>query len=69
LPLQPRNFKSKKKQKKRSFLRFNTNYNLKFGNAALLITRPVIFTASHLSKLKFFLKKATKKGDKTKRKI
>jgi large subunit ribosomal protein L16 len=29
----------------------------------------VIFTASHLSKLKFFLKKATKKGDKTKRKI
>lgn len=69
MPLQPKHFKSKKKQKKRSFLNFKRHYGLNFGAMGLMILSPLIFTASHLSKLKFFLKRASKKGDKTKRKI
>lgn len=67
--LQPKNFKSKKRQKKRSLLNFNYNYKLKFGNVGLLLTRPVSLTSTHLSKLKLFLKRATRRGDKTKRKL
>lgn len=69
MPLQPKNFKSKKKQKSRSFLNFNNNYFLKFGSMGLIILQPLIFTATHLSRFKLFLKRASRKGDKTKRKM
>lgn len=69
MALQPKSFKSKKRQKKRTFLSFSRKYQLKFGNAGLLLTRPMVLTSTHLSKLKLFLKKATRRGDKTKRKL
>jgi large subunit ribosomal protein L16 len=69
LQLQPKNFKSKKKQKTRKFLQFSNNYFLKFGHMGLLLLQSIILTATHLSKFKFFLKKASKKNDKTKRKL
>ena len=69
LQLQPRNFKNKKKQKKRILIKFNKNYSLKFGDAGLLITRPFILTGPQLIKLKLFLKRATRKSDKTRRRF
>lgn len=69
MPLQPKNFKSKRRQKGRKLIQFNNGYRLKFGDCGLLIPRPLIFTAIQLSKIKIFLKKATRRGDKTRRKI
>lgn len=69
LQLQPKNFKYKKKQKKRSFRQFNNNYGLKFGDAGLITTRPIILTGPQLAKLKLFLRRGARKSDKTKRRI
>jgi len=69
MPLQPKNFKSKKRQKGRKLIHFNNKFELKFGNCGLMILRPIIFTSLHLSRFKFFLKKANKRGDKTRRKL
>jgi large subunit ribosomal protein L16 len=69
LPLQPKSFKSKRRQKIRKLFKFNNNSLLKFGDSGLLVLRPLIFTSIQLSRLKLFLKRASKKGDKTHRKM
>lgn len=66
--LQPRNFIFKKKQKKRSFLSFNSRFEiLNFGGAGLLLLKPAQLTSNQLFRFKLFLKRAMKKSDKTKR--
>jgi large subunit ribosomal protein L16 len=65
--LQPRNFVSKKKQKSRKLRQFKTNWTLKYGSSGLLILRPIQLTGQQIFRLKLFLKKSVKKGDKTRR--
>jgi len=69
LPLQPKHIRSKRRQKGRKLVQFNVRYSLNFGDCGLLIPRPLIFTALTLSRTKLFLKKASKRGDKTRRKM
>lgn len=69
LSLQPKNFKSKKRQKGRKLIHFNSNYKLRYGDAGLITLRPLIFTTIHLFRLKLLLKRASRKGDKTRRKL
>jgi large subunit ribosomal protein L16 len=69
LPLQPKTFKSKKRQKNRKLLQFHYKKFLRFGDSGLLILRPILFTSIQLSRLKIFLKRASRRGDKTRRKI
>jgi hypothetical protein len=69
LPLQPKHFKSKRRQKGRKLVQFNYKNTLRFGDCGLMLPRPLLFTASTLLKTKAFLKKASKKGDKTHRKM
>jgi ribosomal protein L16/L10AE len=69
LKLQPKNFKSKKRQKRRSPTFFNKFKSLNFGEAGLVLLGSLIFTSSHLEKMKLYLKKARRKSDKTHRKI
>lgn len=65
--MQPRTFPYKKIQKNRTLV-FNKNFiNLSFGSSGLLLLKSILLTSKHLSKFKLFLKKATKKVDKTKR--
>lgn len=65
--LQPRKFTFKLRQKNRRFTQCNTNNSLTFGDAGLLLLRPILLTAHHLSRLKLFLKKTVRKVDKTRR--
>lgn len=65
--LQPRHFKYKKRQKKRSLLHFNNNPILTFGECGLLLLRPIHLTAHHMFRYKLFLKRATRRSDKTRR--
>ena len=68
--LQPRNFIFKRKQKNRSLLTFNTSYlkqTLSYGNAGLMILKPLHLTSNQLFRLKLFLKKANKKSEQTRR--
>jgi len=67
LLLQPRRFKYKVKQKNRIFRHFNKNNNLHYGDAGLMLLRPIQLTANHLFRLKLFLKKAVRKVDRTRR--
>ena len=67
LLLQPRRFKYKIKQKNRSFRSFNYNNALTFGDAGLMLLRPISLTAHHMFRLKLFLKRAARKVDKTRR--
>jgi ribosomal protein L16/L10AE len=69
LPLQPKNFRSKKIQKSRKLRYFKLNYSLNYGTIGLMLTRPLQFTANTLSKLKIFLKRSMKKSDKTRRQM
>lgn len=69
MSLQPKTFKSKRRQKLRTLIQFNNLTKLKFGDSGIFVLRPIIFTAMQLSKLKLFLKKASRKGDKTHRKL
>ena len=65
--LQPRIFKYKKIQKRRSIIFFKSNNKLKFGDNGLLLLKTIQLSSNHLLKFKLFLKKAIKKRDKTKR--
>lgn len=66
--LQPRNFYFKRKQKARSMLSFNnTNRGLSFGGAGLLLLKPVQLTANQIFRFKLFLKRSSKKSEKTRR--
>lgn len=65
--LQPRNFKYKTRQKKRTSLNFKKNQNLKYGDAGLLLLKPIQLTAKHMFRFKLFLKKAMRKSDRTRR--
>jgi hypothetical protein len=68
--LQPRNFFYKRKQKSRSLISFNNSYlkrKLNFGGAGLMLLKPVHLSASQIFRFKLFLKRAVKKGDKTRR--
>jgi ribosomal protein L16/L10AE len=65
--LQPRSFQSKKKQKDRRFRHFNINFKLVYGSYGLLLLRPIQLTAHQINRLKLFLKRSVKKGDKTRR--
>ena len=70
LLLQPRTFNYKRKQKNRSLLEFNNLYfkkNLNFGSAGLMLLKPVHLTANQLFRFKLFLKRASKKSDRTRR--
>ena len=68
--LQPRNFNFKKKQKNRSLLSFNNSSlsnPLNFGGSGLMLLKPIHLTSNQLFKFKLFLKKSSKKSDKTRR--
>lgn len=68
--LQPRNFFFKRKQKKRSLFSFNNSQNnLNFGGAGLKILKPVQLTSEQLFRFRLFLKRASKKSDKTRRAV
>lgn len=70
LLLQPRNFFFKRKQKKRSLFSFNNSQNnLNFGGAGLKILKPVQLTSEQLFRFRLFLKRASKKSDKTRRAV
>ena len=56
-------------QKNRTICFFNITYKLKFGIIGLFLTQPLFLTGKHIHKFKLFLKKATKKHDKTYRKF
>lgn len=70
LVLQPRKFKYKLRQKKR---RLNVNYRLKtllaFGHIGLVLTQPLLINSKKMFRLKIFLKRAARRGDKTLRKV
>lgn len=70
--LQPRTFIYKRKQKARKFLSFKeeavkSEFLLQFGNAGLLLLRPVQLTSKQIFRFKLFLKKASRKSDRTHR--
>ena len=68
--LQPRHFVYKRKQKNRSVLSFNSNYNqkyLRFGSSGLFLLRPAQLTSEQIFRFKLFLKKASKRSDYTRR--
>ena len=68
--LQPRKFKYKSRQKLRRVDRtFRLKRELKFGQACLLLTRPLLINSKKMFRLKLFLKKAARKTDKTQRKV
>jgi large subunit ribosomal protein L16 len=70
LILQPRYFVYKRKQKNRKFLYFRKN-NLnaktffKFGGAGLLLLQPAQLTSMQIFRFKLFLKRASRKSDRT----
>jgi hypothetical protein len=67
--LQPRHFKYKARQKSRRFLIARQNKFLTFGNSGLLILSPIFITGPQIFRLKLFLKRATKRSEKTYRSI
>jgi large subunit ribosomal protein L16 len=72
LLLQPRHFFFKRKQKMRSVLFFRSSAIkqaslLQFGGAGLLLLRPVQLTSIQVSRFKLFLKRASRKSDRTRR--
>ena len=72
LLLQPRSFTFKKKQKNRSTLFFKkknilSNSILQFGGAGLYLLQPAQLTANQIYRFRLFLKRASRKSDKTRR--
>lgn len=67
--LQPRHFKYKTRQKSRRFLIARQHKSLTFGNSGLLILSPIFITGPQIFRLKLFLKRATKRSEKTYRSI
>lgn len=70
LVLQPRKFKFKLKHKRRR-LNYNVRLTRKliFGDAGLVLTKPLIINSKKMFRLKLFLKKAARRSDKTGRKV
>ena len=68
--LQPRKFKFKLKHKRRR-LNYNVRLTRKliFGDAGLVLTKPLIINSKKMFRLKLFLKKAARRSDKTGRKV
>lgn len=64
--LQPRKFKYKTLQKRRSFTKPNLS-SMKYGSVALTILRPFRVSAKRIFRLKLFLKRSARKSDITKR--
>lgn len=68
--LQPRKFKYKLRHKKR---RLNVNARLTtpltFGHVGLFLTQPLLINSKKMFRIKIFLKRAARRGDKTLRKI
>lgn len=67
--LQPRNFYWKKKQKLRKIIYSKKKTNTRYGDSAVTILKPLKLTGLKIFRLKLFLKRATKKPDKTHRKV
>lgn len=68
LLLQPRRFSFKRKQKHRGMLSFNSaNQFLTFGGSGLMILKPVHLTGQQIFRFKLFLKRASRKSDRTRR--
>ena len=65
--LQPKIFKYKKLQKKRSVILSSIKIKLSCGDSGLLILQPLYLTSNHLTRFKLFLKRSIKKSEKTKR--
>lgn len=66
--LQPRKFKYKTRQKRRSSL-FPSRTHLSYGNLALVILKPFRISAKRIFRLKLFLKRSSRKSDLTKRSV
>lgn len=64
--LQPRKFKFKTRQKRRS-ASTPTEPKIKYGSAALVLLRPFRVSAKKIFRLKLFLKRSARKSDLTKR--
>ena len=62
--LRPRKFFYKNFQKKRSFTFFK-RLKLSYGIAGLYLLQPLKLTSKQIFKYKLFLKKSTRKSDKT----
>jgi large subunit ribosomal protein L16 len=67
LLLHPRSFKSKVRQKNRSFLTFKNNRKLTFGTAGLMLLKPIYITSKVIGRFRIFLKKSARKLDRTHR--
>jgi len=64
--LQPRKFKFKTRQKRRSAV-ISSKPKLSYGNIALVITRPMRISAKRIYRLKLFLKRSARRSDVTRR--
>lgn len=64
--LQPRKFKYKTRQKKRS-IKFPTSPSLRYGRCGVILQSPLRITAKRVFRLKLFLKRSSRKADITKR--
>jgi len=70
LVLQPRRFKYKLRQKKRSLpTKQSFKKNLNFGQVGLILLQPIRLNSKRLFRIKLFLKKAAKRSEATRRKV
>lgn len=67
MALQPRKFKFKSRQKGRITKKPKTPFKLYYGHAGLVLLRSICLKSKQMSKFKMFLKRATRKVDKTQR--
>ena len=67
--LQPRKFKYKSRQKKRNLRLNQLKKTLNFGQVGLVLLRPLRLNSRKIFRIKLFLKKASKRSDKTRRKV
>ena len=65
--LQPRKFRYKNRFKLRSFTYYSQKSTLRYGHAGLIILKSLRLKAKQITKFKIFLKRATKRSDKTQR--
>ncbi len=65
--LRPRKFLHKNIQTRRHFKMFKKS-NLTYGNVGLMLLQPIKLNSKQIYRYKLFLKKATKRSDKTLRK-
>ena len=67
--LQPRKFKYKLLQKRRSFSLKQNKKKLNFGHVGLLLTQPIRLNSKKIFRIKLFLKRSAKRSDKTRRRV